>query len=514
MATPTRKSPSTKNATSPGKNDVRLLQRIRVLKEKCNKLEIERDEAESREQRLRDTLETEISSALERRSRSMVEKVKAADASKGRSKKELQQLRKELRETHEMFKKKLNKERDIKMVEVKKNGKLISQLSTAKEAIKRLKAALENQEGEFMAETNEKEDLLSNAEAELRLQAVKIDDMNKSFTEELAKEKELRYNAETKKRTALHKLKELKDKLSSSIDSRVKLEEKYKSLQERLQHSLTQSKQRLNMVKSAQASVREMKINADKQMEEKDKECRKAIQKSNLTIKGLKSDLQASRKKYKELEEKFNDTIKEDEQFRKDRLLIENERDEAKKDILKYIELGERCQQEVAIAEDKIRVMQGKVEDSYKWRQENDLKIQDLEGKLTMQEIKYGNLMEQLEKKTDEFEELKTALNSRGISLDFVLRTVNKAIDDDKENNNNDKNTPSKKNKNIIYENKRKSSNRKLNKKRSPTTRISPTSESMDSNHQQQAESLEFLKRSRDGYMPEELGAGLWSRRR
>ena len=82
MATPTRKSPSTKNATSPGKNDVRLLQRIRVLKEKCNKLEIERDEAESREQRLRDTLETEISSALERRSRSMVEKVKAADASK------------------------------------------------------------------------------------------------------------------------------------------------------------------------------------------------------------------------------------------------------------------------------------------------------------------------------------------------------------------------------------------------------------------------------------------------
>ena len=47
MATPTRKSPSTKNATSPGKNDVRLLQRIRVLKEKCNKLEIERDEAES-----------------------------------------------------------------------------------------------------------------------------------------------------------------------------------------------------------------------------------------------------------------------------------------------------------------------------------------------------------------------------------------------------------------------------------------------------------------------------------
>ena len=98
---------------------------------------------------------------------------------------------------------------------------------------------------------------------------------------------------------------------------------------------------------------------------------------------------------------------------------------------MKYIELVERCQQEVAIAEDKIRVMQGKVEDSYKWRQENDLKIQDLEGKLTMQEIKYGNLMEQLEKKTDEFEELKTALNSRGISLDFVLRTVNKAIDDD-----------------------------------------------------------------------------------
>ena len=53
-------------------------------------------------------------------------------------------MRKELRETHEMFKKKLNKERDIKMVEVGKNEKLNSQLATAKEAIKRLKAALEN----------------------------------------------------------------------------------------------------------------------------------------------------------------------------------------------------------------------------------------------------------------------------------------------------------------------------------------------------------------------------------
>ena len=154
-----------------GKNEVRLLNRIRALKQKCEQFEIERDEAESREQRLRDTLESEIANALERRSRSMVEKVKAADASKGRSKKELQQLRKELRETHEMFKKKLNKERDIKMVEVGKNEKLNSQLATAKEAIKRLKAALENQEGEFVAETQSKDELLRNAEAELRLQA-------------------------------------------------------------------------------------------------------------------------------------------------------------------------------------------------------------------------------------------------------------------------------------------------------------------------------------------------------
>ena len=70
-----------------GKNEVRLLNRIRALKQKCEQFEIERDEAESREQRLRDTLESEIANALERRSRSMVEKVKAADASKGRSKK-------------------------------------------------------------------------------------------------------------------------------------------------------------------------------------------------------------------------------------------------------------------------------------------------------------------------------------------------------------------------------------------------------------------------------------------
>ena len=101
-----------------------------------------------------------------------------------------------------------------------------SQLATAKEAIKRLKAALENQEGEFVAETQSKDELLRNAEAELRLQALKIDELTKSHVEELKQEKELRYNAETKKRTAMHKLKEIKNKLSSSVDSRVKLEKK------------------------------------------------------------------------------------------------------------------------------------------------------------------------------------------------------------------------------------------------------------------------------------------------
>ncbi len=504
---------TTKKSPSSGINDVRLLQRIRALKEKCSRLENERNEAEDREQRLRDTLETEIANALERRSRSMVEKVKAADASKGRSKKELQQLRKELRETHEMFKNKLNKERDVKMVEVTKNEKLQSQLATAKEAINRLKAALRNQEGEFIAETNSKEELLSSAEAELRLQAVKMDELKQSFTQDLAKEKELRYNAETKKRTAMHKLKEIKEKLSASLDARVKLEEKYKSLQERLQNSLTQSKQRLNMVKSAQATVREMKINADKQMEEKDKECRKEAQKAKTIIKTLKNELQMAKQKCTDVEEKFNETLKKDEQFRKDRAVIENERDEAKQDILKYIELGERCQKEVAIAEDKIRVMQGKLEDAYKWRQEKDLTIQELEGKLTLQEIKYGTLMDLLDSKTNEFEVLKEALNSRGISLDFVLRTVAQNKDGksiNKENRDNKHHTPALKNKNISKENRQNISGKKIEKVRSPA-RPSPTS--LQNSFNDQAESIEFLKRSRDGLMPEEMGCGLWNRR-
>ena len=484
-----------------GKNEVRLLNRIRALKQKCEQFEIERDEAESREQRLRDTLESEIANALERRSRSMVEKVKAADASKGRSKKELQQLRKELRETHEMFKKKLNKERDIKMVEVGKNEKLNSQLATAKEAIKRLKAALENQEGEFVAETQSKDELLRNAEAELRLQALKIDELTKSHVEELKREKELRYNAETKKRTAMHKLKEIKNKLSSSVDSRVKLEKKYRQIQERLENSLSQSKQRLNMVKSAQATVREMKSIADKQMEAKDKECRVEIQKLKLTIKSLKQDLSASESKHKLLEKKMNDTLKQDEQFRADRVRIENERDEAKRDILKYIELGERCQQEVAIAEDKIRVMQGKVEDSQKWIQEKVLKIQDLEGKLTLQEIKNGEIKEQLREKCIEFEELKSALNSRGISLDFVLRSVKQSQQQ------NDRSHSRKEIRTL---------DTSLREKSDGVRRVSPARCRVSSNkygEEEQQKSVEFLKRSRDGPMPEEMAAGtLWNR--
>ena len=155
---------------------------------------------------------------------------------------------------------------------------------------------------------------MRNAEAELRLQALKIDELTKSHVEELKREKELRYNAETKKRTAMHKLKEIKNKLSSSVDSRVKLEKIPSN--SRAAGKFVKSKQTtLEHGKSAQATVREMKSIADKQMEAKDKECRVEIQKLKLTIKSLKQDISASASKYNLLENKMNDTLKQDEQF-------------------------------------------------------------------------------------------------------------------------------------------------------------------------------------------------------
>ena len=157
--------------------------------------------------------------------------------------------------------------------------------------------------------------------------------------------------------------------------------------------------------------------------------------------------------------------------------------------------------------------MQGKLEDAYKWRQEKDLTIQELEGKLTLQEIKYGGLMDQLDSKRNEFEVLKEALNSRGISLDFVLRTVTQNKKDeniDKENRYNKHHAPVSKNKNIVYERRQNTPGGKNNKLRSPA-RTSPTS--LQNSLNDQAESIEFLKRSRDGLMPEEMGCGLWNRR-
>ena len=215
----------------------------------------------------------------------------------------------------------------------------------------------------------------------------------------------------------------------------------------------------------------------------------------------MKQDISASASKHNLLENKMNDTLKQDEQFRADRVRIENERDEAKSDILKYIELGERCQQEVAIAEDKIRVMQGKVEDSQKWIQEKVLKIQDLEGKLTLQEIKNGEIKEQLREKCVEFEELKSALNSRGISLDFVLRSVKQSQQQ------NDRSPSRKENRTL---------DTSLREKSDGLRRVSPARSRVSSNtygEEEQQKSVEFLKRSRDGPMPEEMAAGtLWNR--
>ena len=116
-------------------------------------------------------------------------------------------------------------------------------------------------------------------------------------------------------------------------------------------------------------------------------------------------------------------------------------------------------------------------------------------------------------KRFNEFEVLKEALNSRGISLDFVLRTVNHNKSDDnidKENRYNKHHAQVSKNKNIVYERRQNIPGKKSNKLRSPA-RTSPTS--LQNSLNDQAESIEFLKRSRDGLMPEEMGCGLWNRR-
>jgi hypothetical protein len=486
--------------------EAKLEAKYRKLKQRAVQLEEERDAAEEREQRLRDTLEEEISRALVRRSKSLTEKVKAAEASTSRARKESSMLKKELRDTHEMFKIKLNKERNVKMTEVSRNEKVHSQLETAKKAISRLKSTLAIQEQEYAEHKETTDSLLSQAQAELRLQAAKIEEMVVSHKEELTKEKEARFAAEAKKRTALHKLRDLKEKLAHSIEDRSKNDLRFSQLHERLSKATAQGKQRLAMVKTAQSTVKKMQEQCDKTVAAKEKEFKTEMRGQKQKISSLEAEKRAIATKFAAMKETIEAEKSKDEEFRRERIKIEEERDEAKSSIEKYVDLAERCQHEVAIAEDKIIVMNGKLEDSRKWRHELDLKIDDLEGKLTLQEIRYASLAEQLDEKQSDYNELKEALAKRGISLDFVLQTA-KTHDAAKENAGPGTDISRSPARGPKLPNKSKSV--------TSTRRNTRYSESPNTQNKNITRlSLEELQRSRDGPTPEDLSTGvLWKHR-
>ena len=401
----------------------KLETKYRALKERATQLERERDDAEEREQRLRDTLEEEISRALVRRSKSLTEKVKAAEASASRARKEGNMLRKELADTHEMFKAKLNKERDTKMTEVTKSNQAGAQLESAKKLISRLKATLASVEAEFAEEKSAAESLLEQAEAELRLNSAKMEELVSAQKEELLREKEARFASDAKRRSALHKLKSAREELLEARSGNEKTEQRYTDLCAKLEKAVTQSKQRLSMVKAAQNTSKALQEQFQKNLVQKEKDFKTELLKIKAKLSVAEADKGRVVEQLEDLKCSVQTAAEKDETFRRERTQIETERDEARASIVKYIELGERCQREVAIAEDKIIVMQGKLEDRRKWCQEQDLKIDELEGKLAVQEIKYAEMKEKFEEKSDHYNDLKTALASRGISLAFVLQS-------------------------------------------------------------------------------------------
>ena len=403
--------------------EAKLEAKYRKLKQRVKQLEEERDAAEDREQRLRDTLEEEISRALVRRSKSLAEKVKAAEASTNRARKECTMLKKELRDTHEMFKIKLNKERDVKMSEVSRNEKAHSQLESAKKPSHASNPTWRSRSRSLL--NTRKRQILCWHRHRLNC-AYRLPKSKKEAThkEKLNKEKEARFAAEAKKRTALHKLKEMKEKLAHSIEDRSKNDLKFSQLHERLSKATMQGKQRLAMVKTAQNTVKQMQEQCDKTIEAKEKAFKAELRQQKQKISRVEAEKKAAITELATLKETIEAEKSKDEKFRQERLKIEQERDDAKASIEKYIELAERCRVKLQLLKIKSSSRMGNLRIRGNGGMSWNLRLMIWRGKLTLQEIRYGSLTEQLDEKQIEFNELKNALATRGISLDFVLQSA------------------------------------------------------------------------------------------
>jgi myosin heavy subunit len=391
------------------------------LRERLRKAEAALRATEQREFELRNDAEKRINKAVELKMKSHELKSNAIDSTKKRAIKEAQQLKAELSETHATFKQKLQIERDLRFRAVDELESLRATIQTMKKHNQLYAKRTHALEAE-----NERAIHQADSKAQKNIQELKdqLDSCKEEISEHLENlkvEREARFEAETKRRQAERIAKRAKTSASTVNEELKSMKQKLDSVQARLDRASRGQRSALQIAKEAKEKSLMTLESTKKDLAMKDIEIKRlneSRKRSMDSASTLQSELE---RRIRELEKRIDADRQAFQTERSQWSSLEIERDQAREQLVHQIDIGEKCKNEVENMEESLRIVQDQLGQEKLKRLDVERRIAQKNLKETELERSRVEMSMQLRARNQEMREIKSALETRGISLEFLI---------------------------------------------------------------------------------------------
>ena len=391
------------------------------LKARLSKTEASLRASETREFELRNEEATRIDKAVSLKIRSYELKSNAVDSTRKRAQKDVHKLKVELSETHATFKQKLQIERDLKFRAIDELESLRATIQTMKKhnnlyakRTRSLEAENERavQEANGKAQQNivEIQQLLQNRDEEV-----------KTHIETAKEEREARFEAETKRRNAERIAKRCKQAATKATEELTTIKSKIDALQSRLDRATRGQRSALQSAKEAKSKNLMSLESTQKNLADKDMEINRLLASKKSAIDSALTLRKELERRVRELESRIDTDRQAFQTERSSWSQLEKERDTARENLSKQIEIGERCVRKVEETEETSRMLQNQLGKEKLKRLDVERKIAKKSLNETENERSRVEMSMQLRARNKEMREIKQALESRGISLEFLI---------------------------------------------------------------------------------------------
>ena len=391
------------------------------LKARLSKAEASLRASETREFELRNEEATRIDKAVSLKIRSYELKSNAVDSTCKRAQKDVHRLKVELSETHATFKQKLQIERDLKFRAIDELESLRATIQTMKKhnnlyakRTRSLEAENERavQEANGKAQQNivEIQQLLQNRDEEV-----------KTHIETAKEEREARFEAETKRRNAERIAKRYKQAATKATEELTTIKSKIDALQSRLDRATRGQRSALQSAKEAKSKNLMSLESTQKKLADKDMEINRLLASKKSAIDSALTLRKELERRVRELESRIDTDRQAFQTERSSWSQLEKERDTARENLSKQIEIGERCVRKVEETEETSRMLQNQLGKEKLKRLDVERKIAKKSLNETENERSRVEMSMQLRARNKEMREIKQALESRGISLEFLI---------------------------------------------------------------------------------------------